>query len=990
MKKNLVFLLSLISIPQVATAQIVPDTTIVTPSVVNTENQTHTITGGTQSGSNLFHSFEEFSLPTGSEAVFNNAADIVNILSRVTGSNVSDIDGLISAVGDANLFLINPNGIIFGENASLNIGGTFTATTASSVKFADGSEFNAVTPENSILTVSLPTGVQLGGEPGSITVNGTGNNLFFNDFYAPDVTDKPTGLTNSAINLIAGNFNLDGGNITSSQINLAAVTSGEVGFTDNGFNLEQVTSFGDLNLINAASIDAPDQGIINATAKNISLSDGSAIIALSEFDNLPATINLDAKETLTVMGESAIPFPSFISTDNTETSTQLGGTININANHLNIDQGGMISASTNGEGDGGTININASKVDIIGSGNNYSSSIIIDSGDIGKGGLLNINAETVNVVKGAAIASSSYGSSQGGTINLNANLIKVSDFDRVDDFIYSPFIAVGNEGTGKGGVLNIKSDSLTVADSGQITASTNGTGQAGEINIESKNITVTNATKPEDYITGILNTSGLEYTQEQLGDGGNINIKAENLTVNNFAAISTRSLSLGNGGNIDIQSKNVNLNTGLINTVGVNGGDSGNLILNTDNLTVTNGGQISSATVGAGNGNAGNLTINAKQIEVTGTTTEGNSGILSNAIVGSGNAGNIKISTEGLKVTDGGTISVSNFSTRNANKDPGTGKPGTIEINANSIDIRETGGNNPTGINADANAQSGGMININAPGKITIDGSNATISTLTKGAGNGGNINLTTPELNVVNRGSINASATATGNAGAIALQVAEINTNNGQILSESTVSQGGNVQINSNNLLLDNNSLISTSAKNSNSNGGNITINNNDLVSLRNNSNIFANAVEGSGGKIDLATKVLFTDLSSSIDAASQLGIDGSVVIKLPKSEEQLPSGDDNSPLGADGTVVIKPSKLEQQLPSSILPEQIATITPVNTVACPITTQNAFINSNNGNLTQLPKKSQPNTIAIADTLIKSPSGEIELVATDPLASNCQ
>jgi filamentous hemagglutinin family protein len=157
-----------------AWGQVASDNTLGTESSLVTSPRlgAFRIDGGATRGTNVFHSFSEFSVPTGGSAYFNNAPNIQNIMTRVTGSSVSNIDGLIRANGTANLFLINPNGIIFGANAKLNINGSFIASTASSVFLADGTEFSATdTQTTPLLTVNVPLGLQLADNPAPVKVN---------------------------------------------------------------------------------------------------------------------------------------------------------------------------------------------------------------------------------------------------------------------------------------------------------------------------------------------------------------------------------------------------------------------------------------------------------------------------------------------------------------------------------------------------------------------------------------------------------------------------------------------------------------------------------------------------------------------------------------------------------------------------------------------------------------------------------------------------
>ncbi len=182
-------------------AQIKPDTTLPQNSQVTQLGNVRFIQGGTTAGNNLFHSFSEFSVPTGSAALFNNASTIQNIFTRVTGSSISNIDGLLKANGTANLFLLNPNGIIFGKNAQLNIGGSFVGTTANAMQFGSQGIFSASLPNSPALLTVEPSAFlfnQIANQP--ITINSQGS--------------KNVGLAvpnGQSLLILGGNITLDGG-----------------------------------------------------------------------------------------------------------------------------------------------------------------------------------------------------------------------------------------------------------------------------------------------------------------------------------------------------------------------------------------------------------------------------------------------------------------------------------------------------------------------------------------------------------------------------------------------------------------------------------------------------------------------------------------------------------------------------------------------------------------------------------------------------------
>ncbi|MBD2527853.1 filamentous hemagglutinin N-terminal domain-containing protein [Nostoc sp. FACHB-133] len=252
-------------------AQIVPDNTLEVNSNVAPGCTACTIEGGTVRGTNLFHSFNEFSVPTGGEAFFNNATSIQNIFTRVTGNSVSNIDGLIRANGTANLFLINPNGIIFNSNASFNIGGSFIASTANSLNFSDGINFSAVNSQNApLLMINVPIGLQYGSNVGSVEVQGS-------------TLQVNSGQT---LALAGGNVSINGGKLLASggRIELGGVaTESTVGLLVNNPSINLSFPIGvsrsDVSLTNGAQVNVRDGsgggGSIAINARNLNISGAS-------------------------------------------------------------------------------------------------------------------------------------------------------------------------------------------------------------------------------------------------------------------------------------------------------------------------------------------------------------------------------------------------------------------------------------------------------------------------------------------------------------------------------------------------------------------------------------------------------------------------------------------------------------------------------------------------------------------------------------------
>jgi len=159
-KVNLFFSQSLILLfisIQYATAAITTDGTLGPAKSLTGPNYTITEQLGSRAGTNLYHSFQQFSVHSGETAHFTGSADIKNVISRVTGGSSSTINGVLSSdIGSQGFYLINPAGIVFGADASINVPASFHASTADYLLSSDGSRFDVKNPQNSQISIAEP------------------------------------------------------------------------------------------------------------------------------------------------------------------------------------------------------------------------------------------------------------------------------------------------------------------------------------------------------------------------------------------------------------------------------------------------------------------------------------------------------------------------------------------------------------------------------------------------------------------------------------------------------------------------------------------------------------------------------------------------------------------------------------------------------------------------------------------------------------------
>ncbi|WP_427157689.1 filamentous hemagglutinin N-terminal domain-containing protein [Aliinostoc sp. HNIBRCY26] len=761
-----------------AHAQITPDNSLNTK--VTQDGKQFTITDGSRAGSNLFHSFSEFSVPNGGSATFDlsNTTNITNIFSRVTGGNISQIDGKIQIIpagsNPVSLFLLNPSGIVFGSQASLNISGSFVATTADSIRFADGFKFDATqatTPP--LLTMNVPVGLQLGSNAGKIRTEGTPA-LNFSNRPAQSFKAQTVALVGSEIDINQSSIaNPDG------RVELWALQNAEVGLNNQA-------------QLQLTSPTTADWGLI-------SLRQASYI----------------------------------------NTSGKNGGAINIRGRGLTLQEGSSIASTTGASGQGQGITVKTTEfIDLLGVSDpqNYDTPGLFTtvSGSGAKAGDITIETESLRIQNGAWLQSINNGftfdfsnfsftpinDATTGNITVFAKDVEVSGynpfpnpFTGVANFRPSAITTLVNSGKrNNSGTITIEANQVRLLNGGRISASIIGfpipgldsitVGNSGDIFIQARESLEINGTTAGG-LTGAIISSIQAFAQ---GEAGNITINTGNLRVTDGGAIASELSGTGNAGNIVIQAQNVEVSKPKLDsfsntvsgiTVAVNKnavGNGGNINLRAERLRVFQGGQITSSS--SGKGSAGSVNLRVNDIDVQGRSEPLRDGrILPSSITASAansfSARSVNINASQLSVRDGAEITVSNL---------GSGDAGNLNINARQIFL-DNGGS----LRAEVNGGSRGNIRLNASDFVLLR-RGSSIVTNARGASTGGNINISAESIIAVPTENSDIAANAVlgrgGNIlittqGLLGLQFRDQLTPNSDITASSQFGLSGTVQVN-------------------------------------------------------------------------------------------------------------------------------------------------------------------------------------------------
>ncbi len=915
-----------------AQSNIVPDSTLGNENSIVVPNfnglPVEAIGGGAVRGQNLFHSFQEFNVSTGRGAYFfSPSANIQNILARVTGNNLSQILGTLGTFGNSqpNLFLINPNGIIFGQNASLDVGGSFVATTANAIRLGDSGLFSASEPQRSNLLSINPSAFFFNSRASQAQIVNRST-------ATTTVLDAPTsGLQvpdGRSLLLVGGDVRLNGGRLFApgGRVELGGVRereNGTLGLNANGneLRLSFLTDVARANvfLTNEAEVNvrAGGGGSIAINAGNLEILGGSKVRAgiasgLGSPESKAGDIEINATETITVAGAGE---SSFIANAVLAGGVGKGGDINIITGSLLVKDGGQVNSSTWGQGDAGSVTINArDTVSFDGTarnGNPSAAFTTVAGRAVGNGGGINITTGSLFVTNGAQLDTSTYGQGKAGSVRISAS--DTVGFDGVGSRGRSSGVLsnVRTGAVGDGGDIEITTGSLSVRNGARLNTSTYGQGKAGSVRISASDTVRFDGVGSNRASSAA--SSDVEVGAE--GDGGDIEITTGSLSVSNGARLDTSTYGQGKAGSVRISaSDTISFDGGnAVSLVGIGAvGNGGDIEITTGSLSVSNDARLNTSTFGQGN--AGNVTIQAGDA-VSFDSSRAISSVESLFwFVGDGNAGNITIRARSLSLTNGSRLEANTS---------GRGDAGNVLVEAsNSVSLADNSRiltnveSDATGNGGDITIQTGslsltdgsdlqpntfgrgnaGNVTIAASGSVFLEGvdsegfSGGVFSTVDEGAvGKGGDINIQAESLFLSNGAAVNASTFGQGNAGNVVIATRDkisldgvgshgFSTGVFSTVAKGAIGNNGNINIQAGSLFLSNGAVVNASTSGQ-GNGGNVAITVGDNISLdgvgsnEKSSGIFSNVcceAIGKGGDINIQAGSLSLTNGAQVNAST------------------------------------------------------------------------------------------------------------------------
>jgi filamentous hemagglutinin family protein len=862
-------LLLLSSLPTISQAQITLDGSLGPRGALQGPNYTISDKVGQSRGPNLFHSFGQFNLSKGESATFTGPNTITNILSRVTGGYPSSIDGTIrSQIPRANLYLLNPSGVMFGPNASLDVSGSFHVSTADYLRLSDGATFSAHPAGRTVLSVAPPAAFGfLGPTSAPISIQGS-------------ALQVPAGQTMS---VIGGDIEIMGGALVAAggRINLASVAAaGEVGMNPADptapLQVGSVATLGQMHLVDAQlDVSGIRGGTVVLRSGRLML-DNTSIAADTQGDVHGARVGID----IGVTANAVVTNGSLITADVGGAGN--AGSIRIAADSLEVSQASIIrSQSAAGTtGDVGHIDMTARLMQVT-----DGSRVSGDTHGAGHGGDVTVRASEALTISGqdadgnvSAVSSDTFGGGAAGRVTVSAPRLVLDG----GAFISSDSL----EGsTGNAGTIVVDGGMITLRGGASISSNTFGPGHGGSVKVTASDTLTLAGTSPDGAVSSGL-FAVADGPKEGAGAAGSIVVSAPRIMVTGGAQIVSRSLGPGHGGSITVTASDTltlagtgtdsegTFPSGLFaNARGTEAGAgaAGTIVVSAPRIMVTDGAEISSSTFGPGHG--GDVTVRASEaLTITGRDAAGfPSGVLSSTS-GSGAAGRVTVMAPTLRMDDG-VIQARATS-------ESSGDAGSILITAGSITL--TAGAQID--SSSAGTGQGGQVTVTATDPVLLTGQGTGLFTRTAGPGQGGDITVQAPRVTLLDDATISAESTGLGNAGNITLTLGDsFLSTHGSIVTRATQADGGDIRITAPNFLrLRDSAITAEVGGGATTVGGNISID--PQFVLLQNSQIVANAFAGQGGNIRIqAQQVFLADPTSQVSASSALGIDGQVAIQAP-----------------------------------------------------------------------------------------------------------